>query len=154
MSGSRGRPGGAPDRTGQGRGREDVRRARGVAGSAQSAPAGTPATTAVRHDEGGEDRFVEANRRRAMAIAVLVGLVPGVVVGLVLVLVGLPVAAAAALVVVAGGTAWWAWRAAPARVLRAVGGRLSNEDEHPRLHNLVDGLCASMGLPRPAIFVV
>ncbi|MGH9078667.1 MAG: M48 family metalloprotease [Acidimicrobiales bacterium] len=154
MSGSRGRPGEAPERTGQGRGREDVRRPRGVAGSARSAPVGAPAATAARREDGGEHRSVEANRRRALAIAVLVGLVPGVVVGLVLVVVGLPVAAAAGLVVVAGGSSWWAWRTAPARVLRAVGGCLSDEDERPRLHNLVEGLCASMGLPRPAIFVV
>ena len=26
--------------------------------------------------------------------------------------------------------------------------------EHPRLHNLVDGLCATMGLPRPIICLV
>ncbi len=82
------------------------------------------------------------------------GLVPGVVVGVVLVLLGLPVVGAAALVVVTGGMCWWTWRSAPARVVRAVGGRPSDEDRHPRLHNLVDGLCASMGLPRPAIFVV
>jgi heat shock protein HtpX len=104
--------------------------------------------------EVGGDRLVRQNRHRALSIAVLVGLVPGVVVGVVLVLVGLPVPAAAALVGVAGATAWWTWRRAPARVVRAVGGRPSDEDEHPRLHNLVDGLCASMGLPRPAIYVV
>jgi Zn-dependent protease with chaperone function len=43
---------------------------------------------------------------------------------------------------------------APGAVLRAVGARPSQEDDRPRLHNLVDGLCATMGLPQPAICVV
>jgi Zn-dependent protease with chaperone function len=38
--------------------------------------------------------------------------------------------------------------------MRAVGATPSNEWEYPRLDNLVDGLCATMGLPRPAICVV
>ncbi len=82
------------------------------------------------------------------------GLVPGVAVAVVLALAGQAVVAVAALVVVAGGTTWWTWRSAPGRVVRAVGARPSDESAHPRLHNLVDGLCASMGLPRPTIFVV
>jgi Zn-dependent protease with chaperone function len=89
-----------------------------------------------------------------MTIAVLVGLVPGVVIAAVLAAVGQPIVAVAAFVVVLAGTSWWMWRTAPVRVVRAVGARPSNEGEHPRLHNLVDGLCASMGLPRPTIFVV
>ena len=39
-------------------------------------------------------------------------------------------------------------------VVRSVGATPSDEWEHPRLHNLVDGLCATMGLPRPTICVV
>jgi hypothetical protein len=105
-------------------------------------------------DEAGGDRLFRHNRHRALSIAGLAGLVPGVVVGVVLVAVGLPIVAAVALVGVAGGVFWWTWRTAPTRVIRALGAQLSDEDEHPRLHNLVDGLCASMGLPRPTIFVV
>ena len=78
----------------------------------------------------------------------------GVVIGLVLVLVGLPLIGVLALVVLAVGGTLWLWRAAPALVVRAVGARPSQEWEHPRLHNLVDGLCATMGLPRPTICVV
>ncbi len=115
--------------------------------------AAPPATT-ERPNDSGEERVAHHNRRRATAIALCVGLVPGVVVAVVLVVVGLPVVGLAALVLVAGGLSGWTWRSAPARVVRAVGGRPSDEGAHPRLHNLVDGLCASMGLPRPAIFVV
>ena len=75
-------------------------------------------------------------------------------VGLVLALVGLPLVGVAALVVMAGGLALWLWNLAPDAVVRAVGASPSDEWEHPRLHNLVDGLCATMGLPRPTICVV
>ncbi len=82
------------------------------------------------------------------------GLVAGLVVAVVLVAVDLPVVGAVAFVVVAGALWAWLWRAAPGAVLRAVGARECDEWEAPRLHNLVDGLCATMGLPKPAICLV
>jgi Zn-dependent protease with chaperone function len=72
------------------------------------------------------------------------GLIAGVVVGLALVLFGLPLVGAVSLVVVFAGLSLWLWRFAPNAVARLVGGR----------PNLVDGLCATMGLPRPTICVV
>ena len=39
-------------------------------------------------------------------------------------------------------------------MLRAIGARPSDEADRPRLHNLVDGLCATMGLSPPAICVI
>jgi len=60
----------------------------------------------------------------------------------------------AALVLVTVLVAAWIWRAAPTMVLASLGATPSTEDDDPRLHNLVDGLCASMGLERPAIHVV
>ncbi len=90
-----------------------------------------------------------------MRICLTPGLVAGIVIGAVLIAVGLPVAlGAGALVVVAFGIVLWLWRSAPKTVLRAIGARPSHEWEHPRLHNLVDGLCATMGLPGPTICVV
>ena len=47
-----------------------------------------------------------------------------------------------------------AWRHRRRSSGRSGRGRPGEEWEHPRLHNLVDGLCATMGLPRPAILVV
>jgi Zn-dependent protease with chaperone function len=83
------------------------------------------------------------------------GLVVGLVVGAVLAGVGLPVyLAAAVFVVAAAGVMVALWQRAPGAVLRGVGARPSQESERPRLHNLVDGLCATMGLPQPAIWVV
>jgi heat shock protein HtpX len=78
-----------------------------------------------------------------------------VVVAVVLAAIGLPpILALAALVVVTVGVMALLWQRSPRAVLRALGARPSNEWEHPRLHNLVDGLCATMGLPGPAIWVV
>ena len=153
MSGSRRRPAGGSDRERGGRGGATGGRAAPKAVSGVPAPTGPPTESVGRGNET-EARSVRRNHHRALALAGLVGLVPGVLVAVVLVLAGQAVVAVAALVVVAGGTAWWTWRSAPGRVARAVGARPSDEIDHPRLHNLVDGLCASMGLSRPTIFVV
>jgi len=82
------------------------------------------------------------------------GAILGVLIGIVLAVVGLPVEAVAALVLVTGLVAGWIWRVAPTMVLASLRATPSTEDDDPRLHNLVDGLCASMGLERPAIYVV
>lgn len=55
-------------------------------------------------------------------------------------------------VAVAGSAAIWA--ASPSLVVRALGAHPSEELEHPRLHNLVDGLCATLGLPGPTVVTV
>ncbi len=90
-----------------------------------------------------------------MRLCLVPGLVLGVVVGVVLSAVGLPVyLAAAVFVVVATAVMLALWQRAPGAVLRSVGARPSREGDRPRLHNLVDGLCATMGLPQPAICVV
>jgi heat shock protein HtpX len=113
----------------------------------------SPATD--RHAEGNEEAAaVRANRRRAGVICLTPGLIAGVVIGLVLALLGLPLVGLVALVVVVVGLSAWMWGFAPNAVVRSVGGRQSEEWEHPRLHNLVDGLCATMGLPRPTICMV
>lgn len=102
-----------------------------------------------------ETRAIRANHRKAVRLCLVPGLVLGVIVGVVLALAGLPVyLAAVAFVVVAGGVLVGLWQRAPGAVLRSVGARPSAERDRPRLHNLVDGLCATMGLPQPAIAVV
>ena len=98
--------------------------------------------------------MVRTNRRRARVICAVPGVVAGVVVGAVLALIGLPVVGVVALVVVALAVAVGIWRAAPGVIVRSLGAVPSREQDHPRLHNLVDGLCATMGLPGPQILVV
>ncbi len=116
-----------------------------------------PAVSAVAR--GAEDveeaAAVRSNKAKAVRLCLVPGLVVGLMVGAALVAVGLPVpVAVAALLVAAAGLAVWLWLRSPAAILRAVGARPCQEWEHPRLHNLVDGLCATMGLPRPTICIV
>jgi len=120
------------------------------------APAVPVATTAERSAESREDAgIIRTNRRRAGRTCLVPGLVSGAIVGVVLAAMGLPpVVAAVALVVVALGVTAWLWQRAPGAVLRAIGARRSDEADRPRLHNLIDGLCATMGLSQPAIAVV
>lgn len=114
------------------------------------------AATVDRSAEGNDDAgTVRANRRRAGRMCLVPGMVAGVIVGGVLAASGLaPYVAAAALVVVAAAVTAWLWQRAPGAVLRAIGARPSDEADRPRLHNLVDGLCATMGLSPPAIAVI
>jgi Zn-dependent protease with chaperone function len=101
-----------------------------------------------------EASAVRDNRRRAGLLCAAPGLAVGVVVGIVLIALGLPLVGVVALVVIAIAVPAWLWRFAPSVVVRSVGAHPSEEWEHPRLHNLVDGLCATMGLPGPAVYVV
>jgi Zn-dependent protease with chaperone function len=119
--------------------------------SAGGAPA-TPATDRTR--ERNEEESARVNRRRAVAICLAPGVIVGAVVGAVLAVVGLEVVGVVVFVVAAVGVFVWLWRRSPGAVLRSLGATPSDEWEHPRLHNLVDGLCATMGLPRPAVWVV
>ncbi len=87
--------------------------------------------------------------------ALAMGVLAAAVVVVVCVVTGSPVViAAAAFVVVTAGAAVMIWFRAPSAILSAIGAVPSHEERHPRLHNLVDGLCATMGLPRPTICVV
>lgn len=68
---------------------------------------------------------------------------------LVSVVVGVIVGAVAGAVV--GLCTWWG---GPAVVFRLTGARPAGIDEQPRVHNLIDGLCAASGVPKPALRVV
>jgi Zn-dependent protease with chaperone function len=111
---------------------------------------------AQRSAEGAEEAVaVRANRKRAVRLCLVPAVLAGVVVLVVLLAVGLPVfVGAIALVVVAASLLSGLWSQAPGAVLRSLDARPSLEWERPRLHNLVDGLCATMGLSPPAIVVV
>jgi Zn-dependent protease with chaperone function len=97
---------------------------------------------------------VRRNRRRALVLAVAGAVPPALVLGLVLgfavSLVAGVVAGAAALIVL---TASFPVLATPI-VLRLLGARPLGPDEGPRLHNVIDGLCPTFGVRRPAVWVV
>jgi heat shock protein HtpX len=102
-----------------------------------------------------EEAAAKANRRKATRLCLLPGLIVGIIVGVVLVAVGVGVyVGAAVFIVVTLAIMLSLWQGSSGSVIRALGARPSEEDDRPRLHNLVDGLCATMGLPRPAICVV
>ncbi len=97
---------------------------------------------------------IAANHRRAALLAALptvVAFAVGLVIAgaLVSVVVGLVVG------VVAGAAAGLATRwGGVAATVRLTGARPAGIDEQPRVHNLVDGLCAASGIPKPTLRVV
>jgi Zn-dependent protease with chaperone function len=101
-----------------------------------------------------DDRAVAANSRRALLIDVTPSAVVGLILGAVVAAVVAPLIGVVVFVVVTALlTAWFRARAVHA-VVAVLGARPSEEGQHPRVHNLVEGLCATMGLPRPTIYVV
>lgn len=117
-------------------------------------PAGA-VTVLERTAESTDDSLaVQANRRRVVALCVLPWLVLGLLVGLVLVAVGLALVGLCAFVAVSAIGSSLVWRRGPKVLARSVGARACRESEQPRVYNLVDGLCATMGLPVPEIRVV
>lgn len=97
---------------------------------------------------------VAQNKRRSIAlIAGFVLLVVAVGFALNLLLDGGPVFVLLALVIAAGsaGLSYWKSDAIALAVSRA---RPATVEDHPRLHNLVEGLCIAGGLPKPRIYIV
>ncbi len=98
--------------------------------------------------------MLRANRHRAWLLCLLPAVVVGVVLGVALVAAGLVLPGIVALVVVTAAGAAALWVASPGWVARSLGGEPCDEKAHPRLFNVVDGLCATLGLPAPSIMVV
>jgi Zn-dependent protease with chaperone function len=152
--------------SGQGRGARAARHAAegpGAAGAPRAsriddAPrTGRAPTTALGAHEAADKRTaaqLAANRRRTQSLCLVAASVPAVVVAAV---VGVAAGAGAgagagvaALVVV------WVVviRNAAALALRIVGGRPARPGELPGLANLVDGLCGTLGVERPDLWLV
>jgi hypothetical protein len=114
-----------------------------VAGSARVRSTRTPEAVAV-----------SAARRRAVMLAGAPGVVVAVVlIGILVVPAGIAVAVAVG-VVVGVAVAVGLWRRAPTTLVRALGARPAEESRWPRPFGLLDGLCATMGLPVPALWVL
>ena len=101
-----------------------------------------------------EEAAASANRRKAILLCLAPGAALGLILGIIVTALGLPLIGVLVLVVVTALVAVWIWKSAPGMVLASLGAKPSDEDDHPRLHNLVDGLCATMGLDRPTIQIV
>ena len=96
----------------------------------------------------------DANRRRRAGLLGAVAAVLAVLAVAAGRLAGGGAVAAAVLVAVAAGATAAAWRWSDAVVLAGSRARPADPVAHARLHNLVEGLCASAGLPKPRLFVV
>ncbi|MHB1504059.1 MAG: M48 family metalloprotease [Acidimicrobiales bacterium] len=112
------------------------------------------AHSSARHRASTTLRVARSARRRALSIAaapaILAGTVAGVIAGVASG--ALTAASVAAVVLVVVWLMTW-WGAKP-MVLRSVGAVEAGPHDLPRISNLVEGLCASMGLPSPRIYLV
>jgi Zn-dependent protease with chaperone function len=97
---------------------------------------------------------IAANRRRARLLLGVAGGVPAVVLGVIGGLAAGPVVAVAVAVVVLVGLTWAVSATATRIAVSVVGGRPVAPDELPGLANVVDGLCATLGVPAPRLLLV
>jgi Zn-dependent protease with chaperone function len=111
---------------------------------------GTPVSTAPSPDT----TAFHQNRRRALTVAAAPGLVVFVVVAGVCAAVG--VALVGLIVGVVLGLLAWAsvWRGAATFLTKSLGGRVGDDDELARADNLIEGLCATMGVEPPDMLVI
>jgi heat shock protein HtpX len=103
---------------------------------------------------------VALHRRRALTLVAAVGIRVAVGLMVVAVLVQLVLGGAVALVAIpiaialGAVVAWWSLRRAEPTALRLTGAVAADPHHHARLHNLVEGICVSIGLPKPDLYVV
>jgi Zn-dependent protease with chaperone function len=97
---------------------------------------------------------IRATRRRAGLVAIAGAVVPGLVAGAVLALLVGWLAGLVAFCAVTVGGALVLWDRSTAIALRVVGATPSGEEDEPRLHNVVEGLCATFGLRMPELWTV
>lgn len=101
-----------------------------------------------------EEVAVSSGPGRSLVIAAIPALVFLVLVIAIGSALGSPIVALVVAVVVGGGVWTGVWFGADRLLVNRLGGRFVEDDDVPRAANLVDGLCATMGLPLPALFLV
>jgi len=97
---------------------------------------------------------VAANRRRAIVLCAWTAAIPALLFGALLWAAVSPVAGIAALVGAGAAVMYGVWRVAPAVALRKIGAVSIDEHDDPRLYNVTEGLCATLGLSMPSLNVV
>jgi heat shock protein HtpX len=97
---------------------------------------------------------VASNKRRSVALIIaFVALVTAVGAALNLLL-GNGIAFVVIALVVAGGSAALSYWKADTIALAVSRAHPASVEEHPRLHNIIEGLCIAAGLPKPRIYIV
>lgn len=94
-----------------------------------------------------------SNRRRAQLAVAAVGAIPAAVIFVIDAALGRPYLGLAMALAIGLVVSLWAWRSATLRALAGLRATTADQDAHPRLHNLVDGLCAAAGVVKPELYV-
>lgn len=100
------------------------------------------------------DDQVASNKRRATLIIAGLALVVTVVVSALAALLGAGALGILLALVVAGSLAAAAYLKSDALVIAGTRAQPADPVAHARLHNLVEGLCVTVGLPKPAVYVI
>ncbi len=97
---------------------------------------------------------ISSNKRRAALQLALLIVVVLALIGTLSLLVGLGAVGPVLALVMGFGAAVVAWWRSEGVALGTTRAQPSTPESHPRLHNLVEGLCAAAGLPKPRVYVV
>lgn len=97
---------------------------------------------------------VRLNKKRTAVLSLAFGGVVALLITIVLAIFLPPLLALVIGVAVAGGWFAWGWLKADEIVLDLSDTDSADEDDHARLFNVAAGLCAAMGVPPPALYVV
>lgn len=97
---------------------------------------------------------ISSNKRRSVLLVAGVIVLVLTLAWAVQLLLGFGVGGLLVTLVVVGTGSTIAWWKSDAVALAMSHARLTTPDDHPRLHNLVEGLCIAAGLPKPRVYVV
>lgn len=100
------------------------------------------------------DEQVAANKRRASLVVAGFALLVFAAISVIGLIVGAGALGLGFALVTAGALTAVAYSKSEALVLSMTDARLADPVAHARLHNLVEGLCTSAGLPKPAVHLV
>jgi heat shock protein HtpX len=97
---------------------------------------------------------VTANKRRSVLLIAGFVLFVALVAFVVQYLLGFGIAGLVIALIIAGGSAFGSYWKSDTIALAMSRARPASQEEFPRLHNLVEGICIGAGLPKPRIFVI
>jgi heat shock protein HtpX len=97
---------------------------------------------------------IDPARQRVMMMLVALVAVPTLLLGVIGVVVGVVWLGLVIGFVLGAATVWWVHHGGERRVLRLVGAHEADDERYRRYHNVVDGLCVSAGVPKPALWVI
>ncbi len=97
---------------------------------------------------------IASNKRRALVVVAAFVAVVTLVLWILELVLGLGLLAMIATLALVGGIAFLAYWKADSVALALTRARPADPHVHPRLHNLVEGLCVAAGLRKPGVYVV